>query len=176
MRIRRADLVDLNACIEMDRSYSTDYVWQVDERTKGEEISVTFRKAKLPRTAQVRLPRLQQGVLAYWQQDECFIVADNDGKILGFMDMPIDADDKLAHVRYLAVDPSHRRKGIGTALLTSALAWLREQGVQGVLAEVDTRNFPAISFLQRHGFTFCGYSDQLAVGRGVRLYFIHTLR
>jgi ribosomal protein S18 acetylase RimI-like enzyme len=175
MRIRRAELADLNACVEMDRSYSTDYVWQVDERSREDEISVAFRKAKLPRTAQVRLPGLENGLLSCWQQDECFIVAD-DPRILGFLDMPIAPEESLARLRYLLVGSAHRRKGVGSALLTSAMAWAREQGISGVLVETETRNFPAISFLQRHGFTFCGYCDQLSINRGIRLFFIQALR
>jgi L-amino acid N-acyltransferase YncA len=60
--------------------------------------------------------------------------------------------------------------------LTSVAAWAREQGVQGMVAGAETRNHPAISFLQRHGFTFCGYTDQLAVNQGVQLFFILQLR
>ncbi len=176
MRIRRAELVDLNACIQMDRSYSTDCVWQVDERTQNDEISVTFRTVKLPRTANVRLPRLEYGLLSHWQQDECFIVAEDEGHILGFLNMPLAPEQQLAHIRYLIVSPQHRRKGVGSALLASTATWAREQGVSGLMVETETRNFPAISFLQRHNFTFCGYSDQLCVNQGIRLFFIHKLR
>jgi GNAT superfamily N-acetyltransferase len=176
MRIRRAELVDLNACIQMDRSYSTDYVWQVDERSQNDAVSVTFRTVRLPRTANVRLPQLEYGLLSHWQQDECFIVAEDGGQILGFLNMPLVPEQQLARLRYLVVSPPHRRKGVGSALLTSTAAWAREQGVSGLMVETETRNFPAISFLQRHSFTFCGYSDQLCVDQGIRLFFIHKLR
>jgi len=176
MRVRRAELVDLNACVEMDRSYSTDYVWQVDERPRPNEIAITFRNVRLPRTAQVRVPNLEGGLLAHWQQDECFIVAENQNQVLGFLNMPLAPSEPLAHVRHLVVSPAQRRKGVGSALLTSVAAWAREQGVQGIVAGAETRNHPAISFLQRHGFTFCGYTDQLAVNQGVQLFFILQLR
>jgi len=176
MRVRRAELVDLNACVEMDRSYSTDYVWQVDERPRPNEIAVTFRNVRLPRTAQVRVPNLEGGLLAQWQQDECFIVAENQNQILGYLNMPLIPSEPVAHIRHLVVSPSQRRKGVGSALLTSVVAWAREQGIQGIMAGAETRNHPAISFLQRHGFTFCGYTDQLAVNQGVRLSFILQLR
>jgi len=176
MRIRRAELVDLNVCMDMDRSYSTDYVWQVEERSRSGEISVTFRTVHLPRTAQIRVPRLETGLLTCWQQDECFVVAENDGQILGFLNMPVVPSEPVARIRHLVVDAPHRRKGVGSALLTSVAAWARDQGVSGILAETETNNHPAISFLQRQGFAFCGYSDQLVVNQGIRLFFILPLR
>lgn len=176
MRVRRAELVDLNACVEMDRSYSTDHVWQVEERPRPNEIAVTFRTVRLPRTAQIRVPRLETGLLACWQQDECFVVAENENQVLGFMNMPLSPSEPVARMRHLVVEPAHRRKGVGSALLTSVAAWAREQGVSGILAETETNNHPAISFLQRHGFAFCGYNDQLAVNQGIRLFFILPLR
>jgi ribosomal protein S18 acetylase RimI-like enzyme len=176
MRVRRAELVDLNTCVEMDRSYSTDYVWQVDERPRPNEIAMTFRTVRLPRTAQVRVPRQESGLLACWQHDECFIVAENQNQILGFLNMPLIPSEPVAQIRHLVVDTAQRRKGIGSALLTSVAAWAREQGVLALMAEAETRNHPAISFLQRHGFAFCGYRDQLAVNQGIWLFFILPLR
>jgi ribosomal protein S18 acetylase RimI-like enzyme len=176
MRVRRAELVDLNACVDMDRSYSTDFVWQVEERPRPDEIAVTFRKVRLPRTAQIRVPRQESGLLACWQQDECFVVAENQNKILGFLNMPIVPSEPVAHIRHLTVDSVHRRKGVGSAVLTSVAAWAREQGVLAITAEAETRNHPAISFLQKRGFTFCGYRDQLAVNQGILLFFILPLR
>jgi ribosomal protein S18 acetylase RimI-like enzyme len=176
MRIRRAELVDLNACSQMDLSYSTDTVWQVDERPKEDGISVTFRTVKLPRAAQIRVPKLESGLLNCWQQDECFVIAEGASRIVGFLNMPMVPGEPLAHIRYLVVDTPHRRKGVGSALITSVAEWARDHGVGGIMAETDTRNYPAISFLERRGFAFCGYSDQLSVNQGVKLFFIHPLR
>jgi len=40
---------------------------------------------------------------------------------------------------------------------------------------VQSKNYPAIQFLTRHGFRFCGYNEQFYRNRDIGLYFVRGL-
>lgn len=74
---------------------------------------------------------------------------------------PSDAD--RGYVTLLAVDPDHRRKGVGTALLDHCESYLRAQGRKVVMVSsyapgyfipgVDVAHYaPALSFFARHNY------------------------
>jgi ribosomal protein S18 acetylase RimI-like enzyme len=56
----------------------------------------------------------------------------------------------------IAVVPSARGKGIGSALLAALLDRAREAGYPGISLSVDRNNAGAIELYERHGFTRVG--------------------
>ena len=40
---------------------------------------------------------------------------------------------------------------------------------------VQSKNYPAIQFLQKHGFKFCGYNERYYRSRDIALYFVRGL-
>jgi hypothetical protein len=59
-------------------------------------------------------------------------------------------------------------------LLTAARRWARYnqgQNVRSFMLELHTRNYPAIAFCRKQGFTFCGYTDYSFSGGEVVLLF-----
>ena len=176
MNIRRAELVDLNACLALDRSYDTDYVWQMEERQRGDELAITFRTVRLPRTMRVQVQGAEEGVLADWQQGGCFFVGEQGGAVIGFVDAAVPHGSDLAWLRNLVVDKRARRRGVGGALLSVAVEWAEAQQARGLAVAVQTKNYPAISFCQRFGLTFCGFNDQHFANRDIAVYFMRPLR
>jgi ribosomal protein S18 acetylase RimI-like enzyme len=59
----------------------------------------------------------------------------------------------------IAVVPSARGKGIGTALLDALLARARDAGYPAISLSVDRNNAGAIELYQRHGFTRVSEDD-----------------
>lgn len=57
-------------------------------------------------------------------------------------------------VRYLAVAPSHRGRGLGSRLLSEAEDKARAEGILGIF--LDTYGFQAPGFYERHGYTTFG--------------------
>lgn len=60
----------------------------------------------------------------------------------------------------IAVDPQHRRAGVGRALLDATLAGLPARGCGELLLEVDSGNEPALRLYEEYGF------EQISVRRG----------
>jgi ribosomal-protein-alanine N-acetyltransferase len=77
-------------------------------------------------------------------------VAEDGGKIVGFI--LTEENPPLAHVITLDVAESHRRQGVGSALLAESERNLALRGVRTVLLETATDNEAGVAFWQRHGY------------------------
>ncbi|GAC1502171.1 MAG: GNAT family N-acetyltransferase [Chamaesiphon sp.] len=60
--------------------------------------------------------------------------------------------DRHAHIFLLYVTPSHRRRGIGSALMCHAENWAKARGDRQIGLQVFQTNQPALSLYQRLGF------------------------
>lgn len=78
----------------------------------------------------------------------------DSGVIDGFMCTWLVADE--AHILKIAVDCNLRRRGIGTRLLTDAMACLKERGAKMAYLEVRPSNAAARRFYERAGFDRIG--------------------
>ena len=88
MIVRKGDLKDLNACVLIDASYVTDYVWQIrTEERPYEEMVIAFQTVRLPRSVRAKPPRDTDYLVLDWERDECFLVAEEEGEISGYLDM-----------------------------------------------------------------------------------------
>ena len=86
--------------------------------------------------------------------DAAVYVADDDGAIVGRLSVARDPHSASRHVADLGlmVAASHRRRGIGAALLEQAAAWAREAGVSKLDLHVFPWNEPAIKLYEGFGF------------------------
>ena len=85
-----------------------------------------------------------------------FLVAvDDEGAIVGYIvaDVAATHGDDVGHVKDVAVHPDHRGEGLGSTLLTRALATLASTGVDSVTLEVRASNEEARRLYRRFGFT-----------------------
>ncbi len=76
------------------------------------------------------------------------------GVVAGFLMGRIAGDE--FEILNMAVSQAHRRSGIGSKLLESALEFSRIARSARVYLEVRASNEPAIALYSRHGFTECG--------------------
>lgn len=86
------------------------------------------------------------------------IVAEAGGDVVGFCSVATESRDPDApagtgEVAALYVDPERWGGGVGGALMTKALADLREAGCTAAMLWVLAENAPAIRFYARFGFT-----------------------
>jgi len=81
-------------------------------------------------------------------------VAELNSVLVGFLIGRIVADE--FEILNMAVSHAHRRSGIGSRLLESALKFSRTVGSARAYLEVRASNGPALALYKRHGFTECG--------------------
>jgi ribosomal protein S18 acetylase RimI-like enzyme len=86
------------------------------------------------------------------------LVYDEAGDLPGMLIVRIDHSPPImeettrAEITDIGVREDARRRGIGTALLDAALAWVRASGVARVEVQVAHANAAAQAFWRRHGF------------------------
>jgi ribosomal protein S18 acetylase RimI-like enzyme len=176
MQIYPAELADLNVCYQMNTSYTTDYVWQMQSRDSGHRTDIRFDTVRLPRPMQVEYPRSPDELFEHWNQDGCFFVARNmTDEVIGFVDAQPQPWQQLLWVTNLVVDKPHRQRGCGSFLLQAAIHWALEHDLQKIMLDVQTKNHPGISFAQKHGFQFCGYNEHYYANRDIALFFYQSM-
>jgi putative acetyltransferase len=81
-------------------------------------------------------------------------VAEDEGAIIGRLSLARDPHPASLHVADLGlmVAASHRRRGIGKALLVRAVRWAREVEVEKLELHVFPHNEPAIRLYEQFGF------------------------
>lgn len=175
MDIRPANVIDLNACIVLDDSFETEYVWQMEERTNGGVITVTFRQTRLPRPMRVANNISRTALTENFARGEAFLVADEAG-VIGFVDASVTTWNQVLKINNLCVAPAHRRKGVGGKLMRAALDWARARNLRAAMLDTSTKDYPAIGFYQKLGFSLCGFNDQLFPNHDIALQFALNLR
>ena len=86
-------------------------------------------------------------------------VAEAEGEVVGRLSVGRDPHPASHHVADLGlmVAQSHRRLGVGRALLEAAVSWARSRGVSKLELHVFPHNEGAIALYDRFGFEREGY-------------------
>ena len=90
--------------------------------------------------------------------DIVVLVAEDGGEVLGYTFAGVEGYDYMslrgpAGVLYdIVVDPAHRGRGVGRALLDATLAELKARGAPRVVLSTAERNEPAQRLFARAGF------------------------
>lgn len=80
----------------------------------------------------------------------CFIF-ETDGKLIGVI--MVGSDGRRGYIYHTAVHPSYRKRGVGSALVKSALDSLKQLGISKVALVVFERNKDGNAFWEKQGFT-----------------------
>lgn len=91
-----------------------------------------------------------------------FLVAEVGGRVVG--SVMAGFDGHRGWVNYLAVDPAHRRAGVGSVLMKEAERVLARAGCPKVNLQVRATNEPAVGFYEA-----IGYARDDVVSMGKRL-------
>lgn len=176
MIIRAAHARDLPACLALDDSYESEYVWQMETTRANGAIQIGFRTTRLPRPMRATASGSRQKIAEHFELGECLLVAVDVSRVYGFVDLTRDRTLGIGWLYEMTVAPDVRRRGIGSDLLEAAVDWAGQQGLKTIMAAVSTKNYPGTALLQKHGFSFCGYNDRYYPNRDIALFFAYTVR
>lgn len=93
---------------------------------------------------------------------DCALALDGQ-KIIGFI--LSDENPPLAHIISLDVAETHRRQGVGSALLGKLESNLAKRGVRTILLETSIESEAAIAFWKRHGYRIEAVLKRYYLGR-----------
>lgn len=84
------------------------------------------------------------------RSDAVYVVARDGDKVLGYCGAYVILNE--ADINQVAVDPLHRKKGVGGKMLAALLEKLRKAGTDAVTLEVRKSNEAAIALYESMGF------------------------
>ena len=160
LQIRRPTLHDLNDCVRLDSSYTTQRVWQMSLDVEAHDIQSNFHLIYLPRPVTFTLAPVTENLLQCWQRGDCLLAARMQNTLVGFIHLVPDPQTHSGRIVHHAIAPDYRRRDIGGRLLQAALLWAHEHNLHSTTVEVPTKNHPAISFYMGQGFTFTGFHER----------------
>jgi len=92
------------------------------------------------------------------REDATIFVADHHGVVIGYAYAAVeplsweDLRDECGVIHDLVVDATAQHRGVGTALMQSALAWMRSRGLARAVLSTSPRNERAQRLFDRLGF------------------------
>jgi GNAT superfamily N-acetyltransferase len=175
--IRPAIPGDLPTLTNIDCSYQTVRVWQMDRLVEDGQYGVTFHEVRLPRAVRIEYARPSGQIFdPQWKAPEMVLVSLIESVPVGFARISDQVIPKTAWVKDLVINEENRRKGIGTALLLAVQDWGSERGCRRMMVELQSKNYPAIQLMSKMGYEFSGYSDQYYLNQDIALFFARSLR
>lgn len=171
LTVREAAASDIDDLMNLDPSYQTDYVWQMDIDRSNEGTAVKFKQVKLPRSMQVEYPRSFEILAEEWKKRPGLLVAEMESKIIGYINMIHIPNTSLVSVTDLVIIRRLRSQGYGTALVQAGSAWAIHRGAARIVVEMQSKNYPAICLVSSLGFEFCGYNDRYYDNQDIALFF-----
>lgn len=93
------------------------------------------------------------GVLRRWLHENLYttIVAETEGRIVGYATYLLHADKDIAEIGNNAVAPAQQGKGIGSALQREVLARIKREGYRRLMVTTLSHDEPAIRMYERLG-------------------------
>lgn len=182
-RVRDGTDEDIAAVLALDSRYETNHVLQVYLHGRGSTSwEVNLQRERLPRPVELSNSFQRAQLRSALDHKHCLLLAeqvpadDKAGAIIGALVMTPNNLNGFALIQNITVSARARRHKAGTRLLMAAGIWAKERGLNRLMAEVQTKNTPAISFLESLGFSFCGFNDHYFPDENVALFFSLPLK
>jgi GNAT superfamily N-acetyltransferase len=168
---RPAIMEDFDQCLALDHSYETSRVWQMTLSQQPELVGVRFQAVRLPKPTTIPYPYSRTELLSHWWEVHWFLVGEAEDGIQAYVTATLEKLRPVAWIGDLVVTTAVRRRGYGTQLLAQAASWAKQEHADFLMAALPMKNDPAMQFLKKNGFTFCGYNEAQFDRRDIALYF-----
>jgi len=159
--VRPAIEADLAALAHLDLTYPTSRVLSLERTGVPPEVTLSFRwRATEPREllyAEYPEERLR-GAL---DRVDLFLAATVDERPCGLLMIMLPSYTDAGEITDLAVDRTHRRRGVAGALIDAAVEWAKARSLRALWVEPRADNEDAIEFYIGRGFRLSGLNDRL---------------
>lgn len=176
IELRPAIKNDLDSMLSLEHSVEVNRAWQMEHHFETGQISIQFRDVSLPRGLRLAYPRNPEILRKEWQNRSLILVACENRKVVGYMDLIQPAASKHAWILDLVVREDRRRKGIGSALLMAACEWASIRDFSDLILEMSIKNYAAICLAMKIGFEFNGHHDHYFPNQDIALFFHRSLK
>lgn len=169
---------DISDCLELDHSYETSTVWQMKINNE-DGWRIDFRPERLPRVVEALADANEDRLRAALLPEHCFLVAttrEENPETIAYLTMRSDRINGIGLVQDMVVARSYRRLHIATRLSRIAGRWAKEHGLNTLMLETQTKNYPSIRFCEATGFVFCGFNDRYFPSRDIAIFFSMPVR
>ena len=174
IQIRPVVASDLPRLMGIDHTITSEYVWQLELRRETGQTVATFRDVRLPRPISLTYPNDPFSLADEWTHKAMIFTAISGSDSIGYIALT-ERPASMAWITDLVVAPNWRRKGVASALLTSAQEWGSERSHRRLFLEIQSKNQPAIRFAMKHGYEFCGDNDHYYLLQDIALFFARAL-
>jgi ribosomal protein S18 acetylase RimI-like enzyme len=140
---------------DFDASFSNEYVYRVAVDKMSVEISE--EKLAIPFCKTYSFDSIKKDI----DEADYAIVAEIDAIIAGFATVKYEEWNNRAVLTGIFVASESRGKGVGRALIESAIKFARTESARCLFVETQNVNYPAIQFYRKLGFEFCGFDRAL---------------
>lgn len=175
IEVRPAVIEDIPKLIELDHSYHTEAVWQMDLLNDDRYIGINFNENRLPRSVKVEYPRLPKLLMKDWIHRDALLVAFIEKEPVAYISISTDLAPTSAWITDLAVKPTSRGQGIGSALVMAGEEWAVGKKLRRMIVDMQTKNIPGVRLFRKLGYEFCGYNDHFYSNQDIAIFFSHYL-
>ncbi len=173
--IRPAVSSDIQVIKQFSHSIETSHTWQMDNTLDIGQMDVSFRKIRLPRIVKLDYPRDPATVPDRWKKFDLFLVSRIEARLCGYLTLRLE-EDSCGRVIDLVVDEPYRRQGVASSLLVAAQDWLRNNGINQIVLEMQIKNQASIALAEKLGYEFSGYMDRYFKNREIAVFYSLFLR
>jgi GNAT superfamily N-acetyltransferase len=161
---------DILVLQQIDPSYRTSRVWQMERQIIQDQITVRFNQIKLPRTLSVGYPR-QPDLTVGFQDGRATLAALTRGVVMGYICLQASTVTDTAWITDVVVRDDLRRQGVGSGLVLAGHDWAASQGLRRMVIEMQSKNFPAVEMAIKLGYEFNGYHDSYFENHDIALFY-----
>ncbi len=169
---------DISECLQLDHSYETGRVWQV-QINHEEGWRIDLKEERLPRELVTEYRASEERLRGALTPDQCFLVAttrDDNPEQIGYLVMRSNPQYRYGLVQDIIVSRPYRRHHIATRMLKIAAQWAKEHQLTSLMIETQTKNYPGICFCEASSFVFCGFNDHYFPNRDIAVFFSQPIR
>lgn len=175
LHFRPASEDDFEGCLTIDHNYHIRRVWQLSVTEQDNAKQIRFQTVKLPQETAVSYPYAAEELVQRWCACEWFWVGEANGRLQAYITAATEKLTPTAWVYDMAVAPEYRHQGHGSHMLALAANWARQQKAHQLMISLPMKNDPAMCFLRKRGFSFCGYNETSYKTKDISLIFSEKL-